>query len=71
MDRLDERGGKVGYLTYGTDAANVFVHGGTEGHLRRKAMIFTTTKHSKPWGSVLHDDQLEGAIVEVLLMLQQ
>ena len=34
-------------------------------------MIFTTTKHSKPWGSVLHDDQLEGAIVEVLLMLQQ
>lgn len=58
---------EVGYLTYGTDAANVFFHVVNERHVRRKAMIFTTNKHPKLWGSVLHDDQLAEAIVDRIL----
>ena len=58
---------EVGYLTYGTDAANVFFHVVNERHVRHKAMIFTTNKHPKLWGSVLHDDQLAEAIVDRIL----
>jgi len=58
---------EVGYLTYGTDAANVFFHVVNERHVRHKAMIFTTNKHPTLWGSVLHDDQLAEAIVDRIL----
>jgi DNA replication protein DnaC len=58
---------EVGYLTYGDDAANVLFHVVNERHIRRRAMIFTTNKHPKHWGAVLHDDDLADAIVDRIL----
>ncbi len=58
---------EVGYLTYGTDAANVLFHVVNERHLRRRSMIFTTNKHTSRWGSVLHDPDLARAIVDRIL----
>ena len=58
---------EVGYLTYGTDAANVLFHVVNERHLRRRSMIFTTNKHPRQWGAVLHDDDLGAAIVDRIL----
>jgi len=57
---------EVGYLTYGTDAANVLFHVVNERHLRRRSMIFTTNKDLRVWGKVLHDD-LAAAIVDRIL----
>jgi hypothetical protein len=47
-----------GYLTYGTDAANMLFHVVNERHRRHRAMIFTTNKPLKGWGRVLHDEDL-------------
>ncbi len=58
---------EVGYLAYGDDAANVFFHVVNERHIRKRAMIFTTNKHPRSWGSVLHDDDLAEAIVDRIL----
>jgi DNA replication protein DnaC len=58
---------EVGYLSYGDDAANVLYHVVNERHIRRRAMIFTTNKHPKRWGDVLHDDDLADAIVDRIL----
>jgi DNA replication protein DnaC len=58
---------EVGYLTYGTDAANVLFHVVNERHLRRRSMIFTTNKDLGSWGKVLHDDDLAAAIVDRVL----
>ena len=58
---------EVGYLTYGDDAANVFFHVVNERHIRRRSMVFTTNKHPKRWGGVLHDDDLADAIVDRIL----
>ena len=58
---------EVGYLTYGDDAANVLFHVVNERHLKRRAMVFTTNKHPKHWGQVLHDDDLAHAIVDRIL----
>ena len=58
---------EVGYLTYGTDAANVFFHVVNERHIKKRAMVFTTNKHPKHWGAVLHDDDLAEAIVDRIL----
>jgi DNA replication protein DnaC len=58
---------EVGYLTYGDDAANVLYHVVNDRHIRRRAMIFTTNKHPKRWGAVLHDDDLADAIVDRIL----
>jgi DNA replication protein DnaC len=41
---------EVGYLTYGTDAANMLFHVVNERHRRRHSMIFTTNKLPKAWG---------------------
>ena len=35
---------EVGYLTYGTDAANMLFHVVNDRHRRQRAMIFTTNK---------------------------
>jgi DNA replication protein DnaC len=35
---------EVGYLTYGTDAANMLFHVVNDRHRRRRAMVFTTNK---------------------------
>ena len=58
---------EVGYLAYGDDAANVFFHVVNDRHIRRRAMLFTTNKHPKRWGAVLHDDDLAEAIVDRIL----
>jgi DNA replication protein DnaC len=58
---------EVGYLTYGTDAANMLFHVVNERHRRRRSMIFTTNKSLKAWGRVLHDDDLAQAIIDRVL----
>ncbi len=58
---------EVGYLTYGTDAANMLFHVVNERHRRRRSMIFTTNKALKAWGRVLHDDDLAQAIIDRVL----
>ncbi|HET7621213.1 MAG TPA: IS21-like element helper ATPase IstB [Gemmatimonadaceae bacterium] len=58
---------EVGYLTYGTDAANMLFHVVNDRHRRKRAMIFTTNKALAAWGSVLHDEDLASAIVDRVL----
>lgn len=58
---------EVGYLTYGGDAANVLFHVVNERHIKRRSMVFTTNKHPKRWGPVLHDDDLAEVIVDRVL----
>ena len=58
---------EVGYLTYGTDAANMLFHVVNERHRRQRAMIFTTNKSLKAWGRVLHDEDLAQAILDRVL----
>ena len=58
---------ELGYLTYGSDAANVLFHVVNERHLKRRAMVITTNKSLKAWGNVLHDPDLAEAIVDRLL----
>lgn len=58
---------EVGYLTYGTDAANMLFHVVNDRHRRQRAMIFTTNKPVTSWGRVLHDEDLAQAIVDRVL----
>lgn len=58
---------EVGYLTYGTDAANVLFHVVNERHLKKRPMIFTTNKSLRSWGRVLHDEDLAQAIIDRVL----
>lgn len=58
---------EVGYLTYGTDAANVLFHIVNARYLKKRSMIFTTNKPPKTWGRVLHDEDLAAAIVDRIL----
>jgi DNA replication protein DnaC len=58
---------EVGYLTYGTDAANMLFHVVNDRHRKKRAMIFTTNKALTGWGRVLHDEDLAHAIVDRIL----
>src|SRR3989441_12750217 len=58
---------EVGYLTYGTDAANMLFHVVNERHRRLRPMIVTTNKSLKAWGKVLHDEDLAQAIIDRVL----
>ena len=58
---------EVGYLTYGTDAANMLFHVVNDRHRKKRAMIFTTNKPLAEWGRVLHDQDLAHAIVDRIL----
>ncbi|MHB1862078.1 MAG: IS21-like element helper ATPase IstB [Gemmatimonadaceae bacterium] len=58
---------EVGYLTYGTDAANMLFHVVNDRHRRQRSMIFTTNKSVTAWGHVLHDEDLALAIVDRVL----
>ena len=58
---------EVGYLTYGTDAADMLFHVVTERHRRHRPMILTTNKSLKAWGRVLHDEDLAQAIIDRVL----
>ena len=58
---------EVGYLTYGTDAANMLFHVVNERHRRHRSLIFTTDKALKARGRVLHDEDLGQAIIDRVL----
>ena len=58
---------EVGYLTYGTDAANMLFHVVNDRHRKKRAMIFTTNKAVSAWRHVLHDEDLAHAIVDRIL----
>ena len=58
---------EVGYLTYGTDAANMLFHVVNDRHRRKRSMIFTTNKALNTWGRVLHDEDLAQAIIDRVL----
>src|SRR5712691_2001675 len=58
---------EVGYLTYGTDAANMLFHVVNDRHRRKRSMIFTTNKSLNAWGRVLHDEDLAQAIIDRVL----
>ena len=58
---------EVGYLTYGTDAANMLFHVVNDRHRHTRTMIFTTNKPLNAWGRVLHDEDLALAIVDRVL----
>ena len=58
---------EVGYLTYGTDAANMLFHVVNDRHRRKRSMIFTTNKVLGTWGRVLHDEDLAQAIIDRVL----
>ncbi len=58
---------EVGYLTYGTDAANMLFHVVNDRHRRKRSMVFTTNKPLGSWGKVLHDEDLAQAIVDRVL----
>lgn len=58
---------EVGYLTYGTDAANMLYHVVNDRHRRRRSMVFTSNKAPTAWGAVLHDEDLAQAIVDRVL----
>jgi DNA replication protein DnaC len=58
---------EVGYLTYGTDAANMLFHVVNDRHRRKRSMLFTTNKPLNTWGRVLHDEDLAQAIVDRVL----
>ena len=58
---------EVGYLTYGSDAANVLFHVVNDRHLRKRPMVFTTNKPLNEWGKVLHDEDMAAAILDRVL----
>ena len=58
---------EVGYLTYGTDAANMLFHVVNDRHKKRRSMIFTTNKPLGAWGAVLHDPDQAQAILDRVL----
>jgi DNA replication protein DnaC len=58
---------EVGYLTYGSDAANMLFHVVNDRHRKKRAMIFTTNKALAAWGRVLHDEDLAQAILDRIL----
>lgn len=58
---------ELGYLTYGTDAANVLFHVVNDRHIAGRSMVFTTNKPLEAWGAVLHDPDLASAIIDRLL----
>jgi DNA replication protein DnaC len=58
---------EVGYLSLGSDAANVLFQVVNERYLHRRPMVFTTNKPIEAWGKVLHDADLAEAILDRLL----
>jgi DNA replication protein DnaC len=59
---------ELGYLTYGTDAANVLFHVVNERHRRARPMLITTNKSPlTQWGEALHDPDLAEAIADRIL----
>lgn len=58
---------EVGYLTSGSDAANVLFQVVNHRYLHKKPMLLTTNKPLSHWGQVLHDADLAEAITDRIL----
>lgn len=58
---------EMGYLAYGSDAANLLFHVVNERSLKKRSMVFTTNKALRSWGQVLHDVDLGDTIVDRVL----
>ncbi len=58
---------EVGYLSLGTDAANVLFQVVNDRYHRRRPMVLTTNKPVEEWGRVLHDADLAEAILDRVL----
>ena len=55
---------ELGYLTYPQDAANVLFQVVNQRYLQKKAIVVTTNKPLDKWASVLHDRDLDEAIID-------
>ena len=60
-------GDEVGYLTYGSDDANVLFNVVRVRHRKKCAVIFTPNDDLDPWGHILRNDDLAAAIVDRVL----
>jgi len=58
---------ELGYLTYGSDAANHLFPIVDQRYLRKRPILITSNKDPSDWGKVLHDPDLAEAIVDRLL----
>ena len=58
---------EVGYLSVGSDAANLMFQVVNERYLHRRPMLFTTNKPLAAWGLVLHDPDLAEALLDRVL----
>jgi DNA replication protein DnaC len=58
---------ELGYLTYGTDAANVLFQVVDQRYIKRRPIVITSNKDPSEWGRVLHDPDLADAIVDRLM----
>ena len=58
---------ELGYLAYGTDAANCLFPVVDARYLKQRPMLFTSNKDLSAWGRVLHDPDLADAIVDRIL----
>ncbi|UJB73178.1 IS21-like element helper ATPase IstB (plasmid) [Acaryochloris sp. 'Moss Beach'] len=55
---------EMGYLGYGSGAADVLFQVVDQRYLKGKPILFTTNKPLKHWGRVLHDEELARAIID-------
>lgn len=58
---------ELGYLTYGSDAANHLFPLVDQRYLLKRPILITSNKDPSDWGKVLHDPDLAEAIVDRLL----
>jgi DNA replication protein DnaC len=58
---------ELGYLAYGSDAANCLFPIIDRRYLKCRPVVITSNKEPTAWGSVLHDPDLAEAIVDRLL----
>ena len=58
---------EVGYLSCGSDAANVLFHFANARCVQHRCNLFTTNKPLKDWGAALHDYDLAEAIIDRVL----
>lgn len=54
----------MGYLGYGSDAADILFQIVNQRYQKGKPILFTTNKALSRWGRVLHDEELALAILD-------
>lgn len=58
---------EMGYLGYGSGAADVLFQVVNQRYLKGRPILFATNKPLKQWGRVLHDEELARAILDCTL----